>query len=446
MTKIRKFNYKSLEELKSEIRRLDLDIPVTDNFDNLKETVDLGGGSVVPNRLTIHPMEGADANPDGTPGDLNIRRYLRYAAGGSGLIWFEAMAINEMGRANDMQCFLNKDTVGAFKEMIKQLRREAKEVYGEEFNPYLVIQLTHVGRFGRHNKILFHHDLVDNAAAANIDPDHPLMKDEELERLEDYFVEAAQLAKEAGFDAVDIKACHRYLLSENLAAHTREGKYGGDYQSRTRLMKNTVKKVSETVDIDLATRLNIYDAIPYPYGWGADEEGNEKHDEPRRLVRELDALGVKLINITACTPYLWPHINRPYDLPSNIGYEPPEHPLIGVERLLRLARITSEETTNAKVVGTGYSYLREYAPYVAAAVIEKGWSDFIGFGRQAFAYPDFAKDIIYNNGLEKKKVCVTCSKCAELKAKKKHSGCVVRDREIYVPIYQELLREYKDPV
>lgn len=443
MVEIRKFNYRSLTDLKEEISRLGLEIPVTDNYEVLKEKVSLGVGSVIPNRLAIHPMEGADANPDGSPGKLNLRRYKRYTDGGAGLIWFEAIAINEMGRANDMQCFLNKDTVESFKKMIDMVRKEAQNEYGEDYDPYLVIQLTHVGRFGQHKKILFHHDLVDEAPAANISPDHPVMEDAELERLEEHFVNAARLAREAGFDAVDVKACHRYLLSENLAAHTRGGKYGGDYESRTRLMKNAIRKIDEEVDIDLATRLNIFDAIPYPYGWGADKDGNEDHREPRRLVRELEELGVKLINITACTPYLWPHINRPYDQPGNIGYEPPEHPLIGVERLLRLARITSEETTDCKVVGTGYSYLRQFAPYVAAAVVEKGWSDLIGFGRQAFAYPDFARDILYNDGLERSKVCVTCSKCAELKAKKKHSGCVVRDNEVYLPIYRELLKEYK---
>ncbi|MFW5986373.1 MAG: NADH:flavin oxidoreductase, partial [Halanaerobiales bacterium] len=239
------------------------------------------------------------------------------------------------------------------------------------------------------------------------------------------------------------QACHRYLLSENLAAHTREGKYGGSYENRTRLMKNAVKKISREVDIDLAARLNIYDAIPYPYGWGGDRQGDEDLREPRKLVGELEELGVRLINITACTPYLWPHINRPYDRPGNIGYEPPEHPLIGVERLLRLARVTSQETMDCKVVGTGFSYLRQFGPYVAAAVIEKGWSDLIGFGRQAFAYPDFARDILTDGGLKRNKVCVTCSKCAELKAGKKHSGCVIRDSEVYLPIYQQLLEEYE---
>lgn len=435
-----RFNYRTLDELKREIQHLNVNCPVDEDLDVLLEEIKIGD-KVIPNRLAIHPMEGADSNDDGSPGELTLRRYHRYAGGGAGLIWFEAVAVNESGRANSSQLYLNENTVGAFKSMVETVRERAQEVMGKDFEPYLVIQLTHSGRFGENRNILFHHDLVDKAAG--ISKEKAVMTDEELEQLEDDFLKTARLAREAGFDAVDIKACHRYLLSENLAAHSRKGRYGGDYENRTKLLKNTIKKIAEEVEIDLAVRMNVYDAIPYPYGWGTDQEGNEDHTEPERLVRELENLGVKLINITAATPYLWPHINRPYDLPGSRGYQPPEHPFIGVERLLRLGRVVQEAASKAIVVGTGFSWLRQFAPYVAAGVIKNGWATMVGFGRQAFAYPDFARDIVENRALNPRKVCITCSKCAELKAGKKHSGCVVRDKEVYLPIYRELLAEYK---
>lgn len=438
--KHKKFSYKSLEELKKDMELLNLNFPIDDDISVLREEVK-EGDKVIPNRFVIHPMEGADANSDGTPGELTLRRYRRYAEGGAGLIWFEAVAVNESGRGNELQLYLNENTVDAFKDMVDMVRQKAKEAMGEDFSPYLVIQLTHAGRFGEKRNILFHHELVDNAA--RISPDKEPMTDEELEQLENDYLKAAKLAKEAGFDAVDIKACHRYLLSENLAAYTREGKYGGSYENRTRLLKNALKKISEEVDIDLAVRLNTFDSIPYPYGWGTDKDGNEDHSEPKRLVRELEELGVKIINVSAATPYVYAHITRPYDQPGKLGYEAPEHPLIGVNRLLCLGKMIKEELKDTLVVGTGFSWLRHYAPYVAAGVVKEGWANMIGFGRQSFAYPDFARDIIEKNEMDPRKVCITCSKCAELKAKKKHSGCVVRDTEVYVPIYKELLEEYK---
>lgn len=433
------FNFKTLGDMREKIQALSIECPVEENTDILMEKLQLGTRTI-PNRLAVHPMEGADANSDGTPGELTLRRYQRYAEGGAGLIWLEAVAVNESGRANKMQLFLKEETVDAFKKMVDMIRKKAAETMGKEFNPYLVIQLTHSGRFGENRDILFHHELEDKAAG--ISKDKEVMDDMQLEGLEDDFFHAARLAKKAGFDAVDIKACHRYLLSENLAAHTRGGKYGGDFDNRTRLIKNSIKRIASEVEIDLATRMNIYDAIPYPYGWGTDKDGNEDHSEPRRLVRELQDLGVKLINITAATPYIYPHINRPYDQPNNLGYEAPEHPFIGVERLLRLGKIIQQEVEDCVIVGTGFSWLRQFAPNVAAGVLKNGWAKMIGFGRQAFAYPDFAKDLIENGELNSRKVCITCSKCAELKAKKKHSGCVIRDQEIYLPIYRELLKEY----
>jgi len=433
-----KFKFKSLKELEKKIDKLSLDIPISKNLDILKEKIKLGN-RVIPNRLAVHPLEGTDANQDGSPGKLTIRRYKRFAAGGAGLIWLEAVAADEDGRANNKQLLIKENNLDSFKNLAVVMRDEAKNIYGDDFNPYLAVQLNHSGRYGVNNNILFHHELSDKSAG--ISPDQEVMTDAELEQVEDNFLRASKLVKKAGFDAVDIKACHRYLFSEALAAHTREGKYGGSYENRTRLLKNTIRKVKENVDIDIVVRLNVYDDIAYPYGWGTDEFGNMDLSEPKRLIEELEDLGVKIINITASTPYLKPYINRPYDNSSGLGMEPDETPIEGVERLIKLTKFVSETVDKCLVIGTGFSWLREYATYTAAGVVEKSWADMIGFGRLALAYPDFAKSIIKNNSLDKSKVCVSCSKCAYLKAHNKASGCVVRDAEVYVPFLREIIKK-----
>ncbi|MGM0500210.1 MAG: NADH:flavin oxidoreductase [Bacillota bacterium] len=430
-----KFKFKSLKELEKKIEKMDLDIPISKNLDILKNEIKLGN-RIIPNSLAVHPMEGTDANKDGSPGELTIRRYRRFASGGAGLIWLEAVAASEDGRANDKQLLIKEDNLESFKSLAAMMRDEAKIKYGDEFNPYLVVQLNHSGRYGNNNNILFHHELSDQSAG--ISPDQKVMTDAELEQVEDSFLEASKLIKKAGFDAVDIKACHRYLFSEALAAHTREGKYGGSYENRTRLLKNTIKKVKNNVEIDIVVRLNVYDDIAYPYGWGTDDSGNMDLSEPTRLIRELENLGVKIINITASTPYLKPYINRPYDNSSGLGMETDEAPIVGVERLIKLTKFVSETVDKCLVIGTGFSWLREYAVYAAAGVVEKSWADMIGFGRLALAYPDFAQAVIENNSLDKKKVCVSCSKCAYLKAHNKASGCVVRDSKVYVPFLKEI--------
>ena len=69
------------------------------------------------------------------------------------------------------------------------------------------------------------------------------------------------LAREVGFDGVDIKSCHRYLLSELLASHTRGGKYGGSFENRTRFLRQTIRAVREAVgdDFIVACRFNVFE-------------------------------------------------------------------------------------------------------------------------------------------------------------------------------------------
>jgi 2,4-dienoyl-CoA reductase-like NADH-dependent reductase (Old Yellow Enzyme family) len=89
------------------------------------------------------------------------------------------------------------------------------------------------------------------------------------------------------------------------------------------------------------------------------------------------------------------------------------------------------------IVGTGYSWLRQFMPYVAAGTVAAGKASVIGLGRGAFAYPDFAKDIINNGEMVRKKCCTACSKCTELMRAKSSTGCVVRDTEVYMPLYKK---------
>ena len=85
--------------------------------------------------------------------------------------------------------------------------------------------------------------------------------------MQDRYVDAALLAARAGFDFVDLKQCHRYLLNELLAARLRQGKYGGPFENRTRFIRDVVR-ASATAHpaLILATRLNVFDGLPYQKG------------------------------------------------------------------------------------------------------------------------------------------------------------------------------------
>lgn len=447
------FHYHSPDELATEIGRLGLDIPLTEDFSPLTEPQDCGRFRLA-NRFAVLPMEGCDGTAIGAPDELTFRRYRRFAAGGAGLLWVEACAVVPEGRANPRQLWIHGANTGEFARMLDEARRAAAETMGPSHRPVFVLQLTHSGRYSKPGRkaqpIIAHHSKFLDPVMG-LPPDYPLITDDELEQLEDSYVEAARCALEAGFDAVDVKACHRYLVSELHASFTRENsRYGGpDYENRTRFFRNVVLKIRDRVPgIAVTTRMNAYDAMPHPYGWGMAPDGSQRPDltEPLRLVGFLQAQGAPLVNITIGNPYFNPHVNRPFDLPVAGAPLPPEHPLEGVARFLHIVREVQQKYAGLPVVGGGYSWLRQFLPQVAAAAVARGWVSLVGGGRMAFAYPDFPREVLAGRPLDPEKVCVACSACTQIMRDGGRSGCVPRDAAIYEPIYKAGRAEALDTI
>jgi len=273
----------------------------------------------------------------------------------------------------------------------------------------------------------------------NLGPDYPVITDDELERLEEKFETASGLAEKAGFDGVDVKCCHRYINSELLSAFSRTGRYGGSFEGRTRFLRSVAERLRSRAgkDFIVTTRLNAYDGIEWPDGWGVGKDGVKSVDltEPLRLVGLLRDKGMRLINLTMGSPYYNPHVNRPFD---NGAYVPDENPIEGVARLINGIGEIQKAYPDVAVVGTGFTWLRQFSPYLAAGCVEKGMVTFAGYGRGAIAYPDFADDIINNGGMKKEKCCVACSKCSDILRAGGEAGCVFRDTDVYASIYKRL--------
>jgi 2,4-dienoyl-CoA reductase-like NADH-dependent reductase (Old Yellow Enzyme family) len=384
-------------------------------------------------------MEGCDGKLDGKPDELTYRRYGRFARGGAGLLWVEAAAVVNGGRANPRQLYLCRENRAEFQSLLDKIIESAQETYGKAFKPYTVLQLTHSGRYSKPSGkpapvLAARNPYLD----AHLPEDYPLISDEALEALEDEFAKAALLAKEIGFDAVDVKSCHRYLNSDLLSAFTREGKYGGSFENRTRFLLNTVDKIKARAGggLDVAVRLNACDAIPYPYGWGVSAADFRVPDltEPLALVKLLRGKGIKLVNISRGNPYYNPHVGRPYDFGP---YTPPQHPLESVRAMLESAKEIQRSVPDAAVMATGFSWLREFGANVAAGGLEQGWFTLAGFGRQAFAYPDFARDLLEHGAMKREKCCLACGNCTVIMRDGGKTGCVPRDADVYGPIYKE---------
>jgi NADPH-dependent glutamate synthase beta subunit-like oxidoreductase/2,4-dienoyl-CoA reductase-like NADH-dependent reductase (Old Yellow Enzyme family) len=358
------------------------------------------------------------------------------------------------GRANPRQLWLNEQNKDSFAAMVKMMRHAAAESVGPGHKPVIVLQLTHSGRYskpgGAAHPIIAQRDPYRDPMApqqkpdpdrkSKIPDDWPLVTDDYLDQLQDAYVEAARIAYQVGFDAVDIKSCHGYLINELFGCRSRKGKYGGSFENRIRFPLEVVDKIHKELgeDAQVAARLGIYDAIPYPFGWAVDRDDYSKPDltEPRKLIGLLQQRGVNLINITVANPYYNPHVGRPFNETIVGGYDEPEHPLAGVSRLINLTGEIQKEFPDIAIVGTGYSWLRTLFANVAAANKANGLVGLIGAGRMAFAYPDFAKDIITAGRMYPEKVCISCSACTQIMRDGGTAGCVVRDNEVYGPIFE----------
>mgnify|MGYP005842782259 CR=1 FL=1 len=439
---------KDVEQFSIEMNNAGLSFPVSEDMSILGEPVSLGVKSI-PNRICLQPLEGFDGTKEGAPSDLIFRRYDRYARGGAGLIWYESITVADDGRCNPLQMILKKSTIKEIKRLVDETDRAAYETYGRK--PYNVLQLTHSGRRSVDanwkstplavvpNPYIDHHNSIDGQSGKI-----SFATDEKIEQIIREFIEAAVLSVEAGFDSVDIKVCHEYILRELLSAFNRPGKFGGSFENRTRALFDIIDGVRARVGdtIDICVRLNAYDCIPYPHGWGmVKEEGVMAPDvsEPIRLCRMLVERNVKLINLSTMMPRYQPY-GRGYlaELEEDAEIDPYK----GTFELLKATKEIKEAVPGGIFVCTGLTWLEQFGGNVGAGGIRDGWFDIAGFGRQAFAYPDFARDILTRNVMEHGKCCMTCDKCYDL-IQKGHTvtGCVMRDQEIYLPLYRKYVQK-----
>ncbi len=136
--------------------------------------------------------------------------------------------------------------------------------------------------------------------AATASPDTSLITDDELDRLQDRYVEAARgAAFRIGFDFIDLKQCHRYLLNKLLASRTRPGRYGQPGEPDQFIREVVARIRSDNPGRIIATRLNVFDGVPYQKGadglgvpcrfatpvtssWGTDVERRPRPISPDR--------------------------------------------------------------------------------------------------------------------------------------------------------------------
>ena len=308
------------------------------------------------------------------------------------------------------------------------------------------LQLTHSGRYSRPDgqsapRTAYRHPLLDGPCGA---VEASVLSDDELDELVATFVDRAVLAGEAGFDFVDVKACHGYLGHELLSAIDRPGRYGGDFTNRTRFMRSIIEGIRTAAPaLAVGVRFSVFDTVPYTAGddgrgvpvtdepyrfaFGADAGGRGIDlTEPLALIEMLRTLGVGLVCTTAGSPYYCPHVQRPALFPPSDGYLPPEDPLVGVAPGVGHRCAGPERSRN------GRDRLRVLlpagvVPNVGQAVVDVGGASMVGLGRMALSYPDLPSDVLTGVTLRRQLVCRTFSDCTTAPRAGLISGCFPLD-------------------
>jgi len=448
---------KSAEDLRQRLSGLGHPLPVDDTAqpEVLGRVIPAGIGVPKPigNRWAILPMEGWDGTPDGRPTDLVRRRWRRFGQSGAKLIWGgEAVAVRPDGRANPHQLVLSEANAPELTALRAELVAAHLERHGQDGDLLVGLQLTHSGRFARpydktrlEPRIAYSHPLLD--ARFGITDDRAVLSDSEVDDLVADMVAAAVRAQRAGFDFVDIKHCHGYLGHEFLSAVTRPGRYGGSFTNRTRFLTEIVSGIRrDAPGLAIGVRLSLFDSFPfqkgpdgigtptpwsgqYPYAFGANPDNALEMDlaEPFAFLRLLESLGIRLVCLTAASPYYNPHLQRPAMTPPSDGYLPPEDPLVGVARQIEAVAQAKAKFPNLVLVGSAYTYLQEWLPAVASAQIAAGHVDSVGLGRMVLSYPDLPADIQAGRPLQRRQVCRTFSECTTGPRNGLVSGCFPLD-------------------
>ena len=368
-------------------------------YDTLFSTQTIGK-RVAQNRFVAQPMEGNDGI-GGAVSPRAIRRYVKLAKGKWGIIVIEALSIDAQSLARKDQMVINREHLDGFKTLVSEMKKA-------DPNSIILFQITHSGR--KSGKAFSH-------PTAMYDPqegEHQLTTGE-LDEIQRKFVDAVLLAEEAGADGVDFKLCHGYLGCEMLRpANIRDDKWGGSFENRTRLLRESVAQIRARLTHDdflLGSRISYYEGIRGGCGTTSADDAVEDLTEMDEVIRLMASLKLDYLNVSAGIPGLTSEITRPTNT-SKWFYL----------HQFRYARRAKAIAGDMKIFGSAYTVLQEESMAAAEENLVRGDADFIGWGRQTLADPLFPSRVIGGKDVD---YCKLCSGCSKLMVKQEQVECII---------------------
>ncbi|GFD90055.1 2,4-dienoyl-CoA reductase [Tenacibaculum sp. KUL152] len=322
----------------------------------------LPNGQTIKNRLAKAAMEENMAQANQLPGDALFRLYRAWAEGGVGLIITGNVMVDHLAMTGPGGLALEAQTpLAPFQQLAKEAKRN---------NTRLWMQINHPGRqvFAKMGgKVLSPSDIPLNMGKhSHLFGQPKAMTETEINDVVSRFVTTASLAKQAGYDGVQIHAAHGYLLAQFLSPLTnkRKDEWGGSLENRARLLLTIVQQVREQCgkDFDVAVKLNSADF----------QRGGFDVDDARDVVGMLAQHNVDLVELSGGS----------YEAPAMQGRTADDRTLAREAYFLTFAEQVAS-TTTIPIMTTGG--IRKLA--VAQRVIQSG-VDMVGIASALALTPD----------------------------------------------------------
>ncbi|MFB6778350.1 FAD-dependent oxidoreductase [Streptomyces sp. NPDC056352] len=357
-------------------------------YPNLLSPLDLGF-TTLPNRVLMGSMHvGLEEAERGF--ERMAAFYAARARGGVGLMVTGGIAPNDRARPYPGGAKLTTD---AEAEQHAPVTAAVHAAGGR-----IAMQILHFGRYAHHPDLV-----APSAIQAPISPftPHALTDDEVEETVED-FVRTAELARQAGYDGVEIMGSEGYLINEFIAAGTnhRTDRWGGSYENRIRFPVEIVRRVRERVGSDfiLIYRLSMLDLVP----------GGSSLEEVLQLAREIEAAGATIIN-------------------TGIGWHEARIPTIATSVPRGAYTWVTEKVRGAVSVPLVTSN-RINTPEVAEEILASGRADMVSMARPFLADPDFVAKASAGRA-DTINTCIGCNQaCLDHTFSGRITSCLVNPR------------------
>ena len=378
------------------------------------------------NRIVMPPMSTNFADPK-SPGFVSERHKSYYgerAKGGTALIIVESTNVNPSRGFRRFGLALHADQfIHGFKELTESIH---------QWGARCAVQLNHSGRVG-----YMQVDSEGTLGKKSLKPDqyfaasplpHPMtgmvpreLSRNQLEKIAQYFAEAAKRAKKAGFDAIEFHGAHGYLLSEFLSPYTnkRRDQFGGDIEGRSRFPLLVVNRVKEAVgdDIALSYRMSAVEFV---------KDGLEINDSIF-FAKKLEEAGVQIIHVSGGlneTPSAMNQVIPPMSFPRG--------------RLVPYAEEIKKEVKIPVIV-----VQRINTPELADDIIRRGKADLVATGRALIADPHWPLKA-QEGRLDEIRKCIACNQgCMEQIVMENSLTCLHNPEVGYENVYQFEEKEKK---